>query len=840
MERGPQSVPPRTRSLMSADDAGAPIRAAITSEPRAGQVDPGLGLSEEEVRARVEAGQVNGVRPTTGRTVPEILRANVLTRFNAILGSLFVVVAIVGPLQDGLFGIVLVVNTAIGVFQELRSKHVLDNLAILTAPRCRVIRAGRMVEVPFEEIVLGDVVDVSRGDQIPVDGIVIATTGLEVDEALLTGEAEPVPKDPSGTVLSGSFVVAGAGRLQAIRIGDMSYASGLEAQARRFSLIHSELQQGTNEILRLVTWVMIPSGIALFVTQLLRSHQSTSDALRASVAGVAAMVPQGLVLLTSMAFAVGALRLARHRVLVQELAAVEGLARVDVLCIDKTGTLTEPGLQLLDVETVSGTTRSDVERVLGQMVRADPAPNATMRALAPLASEADRAWPVRSSVAFSSSRKWSAVTFDGRGAWVLGAPQVVLAGGDSGVLDRAGAHEQSARRVLVLAASPSPVTESEMPAGIEPVALVVLAEQLRDDAEATVDYLLEQGMTIKVLSGDAPGTVAQVAERLGLPSPGTARDVSALEGDALGRAIDDTNLLCRVRPEQKLAIVQTLQSEGHVVAMVGDGVNDVQALKQADLGIAMGSGSQSSRSVARVVLLDSAFAAVPRILAEGRRVIANIVRVANLFITKTVYAALLAVAVVVTSVPYPFFPRHLTIIDTLTIGVPGFFLAFAAGAPRAVPGFTRRVLRFAVPAGTVAAFATFASYMVARAWPDATTAQARTAALLGVFGVALWVLVLVARPLDLPRLLLVAGMAGSFVLLFAVALARRVFTISVPPAPVVAIVAGIVVASIAALTAWRRVDRRWHPDDPTAGGVSPVPGPQAQETEVTSTAEVAR
>jgi len=793
-------------ALMSSPGAMVPSAATPNSGGREGPLDASFGLSDSEVQERVRAGKANGVPPTTGRTVAQIVRANVLTRFNAILGSLFVVAVVVGPPQDALFGVVLVANTAIGIFQEIRSKRVLDRLSVLAAPKCHVVRSGQVFDIPFEEIVLDDVIEIRRGDQIAVDGRVLTTQGLEVDESLLTGEAEAVPKPTGEPVLSGTFVVAGSGRIRATAVGQMSYARGLEAEARRFRLIRSELQHGTNQILRLVTWVMVPIGTALFVTQLVRSHQPSADALRGSVAGVAAMVPQGLVLLTSMAFAVGALRLARHRVLVQELAAVEGLARVDVLCIDKTGTLTEPGLQLADIEVLADLPRSDIERILAAVAVVDPAPNATIEALRKIGAGQSTDWQVRSQVPFSSSRKWSAVSFVDHGSWVLGASQVLLPEGETRIAARAEVHERSARRVLVLARAPTPVEAVTLPPGLEPVALLVLAEQLRTDAAATVRFLLEQGMTIKVLSGDSPETVSQVAERLGIPSPSAARDAGPLDEEpALRSALDATNLLGRIRPGQKLAAVEILQSQGHVVAMVGDGVNDVQALKQADLGIAMGSGSQSSRSVARVVLLDSSFSAVPRILAEGRKVIANIERVANLFITKTVYAALLAAAVVVGAEPYPFFPRHLTIVDTLTIGIPGFFLAFGSEAPRAIPGFTHRVLRFTIPAGTVTAMATFSSYLAARAWPATSLAQARTAALLAVFTMALWVLVLIARPFNPARLLLVVSMAAAFVALFCVSLSRRVFALDLPSAAVIAVTCGIVVLAIAALTIWRRL-----------------------------------
>jgi cation-transporting ATPase E len=789
------------------DRPGSAPRSVVADESRdrTENVDPVNGLTQAEVRSRISAGDINASPPSTGRTLGQILRANVFTRFNAILGSLFVIALIIGPAQDALFGVVLVANTAIGIVQELRSRRALNRLAILAAPRTHAVRSGRVVDLPFEEIVVDDVLEVSRGDQVPVDGEVLVSEGLEVDESLLTGEAEAIAKSPGVPVLSGTFVVAGQGRIRATRVGESSYASGLEAQARRFSLIRSELQQGTNEILRLVTWVMIPTAIALFITQLLRSHQPSADALRGSVAGVAAMVPEGLVLLTSMAFTVGALRLARHRVLVQELAAVEVLARVDVLCIDKTGTLTEPGLQLEGVEPLAGRSQSEVEQVLAAVAASDPAPNATITALRHIGKPGSIDWPVQSRVAFSSARKWSAVEFAGHGRWILGAPQVVLRDRDEAVLARAAHHERAARRVLILATTSRPLESNELPESVEPVALVVFAERLRADASSTIRYLREQGMTVKVLSGDAPQTVSEVADRLSIPSPGPAVDATTLGGKTgLKSALDGSNLIGRVRPEQKLDAVGILQSEGHVVAMVGDGVNDVQALKQADLGIAMGSGSQSSRSVARVVLLDSAFSAVPRVLAEGRKVIANIERVANLFVNKTVYAALLAIAVILTAVPYPFFPRHLTIVSALTIGIPGFFLAFGSNAPRAEPGFMGRVLRFTIPAGVLTAAATFVSYEAARAAPDTSLTQARTAAVIAVFAVGLWVLVLIARPLDARRLLLVCAMAAIFVLAFAVPWSRRVFALQLPPSPVLAATVAVSLASIAALTFWRR------------------------------------
>ena len=762
-----------------------------------------LGLTQAEVRERVAAGQVNTAPPAAGRTIGQILRANVLTRFNAILGVLFVFVMIVGPPQDALFGVVLVVNTAIGTAQELRAKRALDRLAIVTAARARVLRDGAVSEVAQDQVVLGDVLDLRRGDQVPVDAAVLRAEGLELDEALLTGEAEPVPKRQADSVLSGSFVVAGTGLARVTAVAGDCYATRLQAHARRFSLVRSELQQGTNQILRLVTWVMIPAGLLVVVSEFVRSHQPIAEAVRGSAAGVVGMVPEGLVLLTSIAFAAGALRLARRRVLVSELAAIEGLARVDVLCIDKTGTLTEPGMRLAATEVLDGHPGTRIGEVLAAVAAADEDPNPTLRAIG-AGCAGDPGWAVRARVPFSSARKWSGVSFAGHGTWLLGAPSVV--GGDlpAGVAAMVAAREAEGERVLLLASTAAALDGNRPPPGAEPAALVVLTEELRAEASKTVGYLAGQGVTVKVLSGDAPRAVAAIARHAGIPASGDPVDASGLTDEQMAGVIATAGVFGRVRPAQKLAAVKSLQAAGHVVAMIGDGVNDVQALKQADLGIAMGSGSDASRCVARVVLLDGTFAAIPQLLGEARRVIANIERVAGLFVTKTVYAAIIAVVIGAAAVPFPFYPRHLTIVSTLAIGVPGFFLALAPGAPRASPGFTRRVLAFTIPAGTAAAAATLGSYALARAADGAAQQEARTAAMLALFAVSMWVLGIVAGRVAW-RLALIAAMTALLVLLLAIPLARTTFAIEFPPVSVLLQEAGIVLAAIAALTLWRRL-----------------------------------
>ena len=770
------------------------------------------GLSADEVGDRIARGLVNDVPDRPSRTVGEIVRANVFTRFNAILGVLLLVILVVGPLQDALFGFVVVANTAIGIVQEWRAKRSLDRLVLLTAPVARTVRDGVPREVAINEVVMDDVLEVGPGDQIVVDGEVVSTNGLEVDESLLSGESEPAAKDVGHEVLSGSFVTAGRGYYRATRVGKAAYAKALIAEAQRFTLVRSELRAGVDHVLRGVTWVMVPVAALLIFSQLAR-QETAADAVRGSVAGVGSMVPEGLVLLTSVAFAVGVIRLGRRHVLVQELPAIESLARVDVVCIDKTGTLTEGEMVVSEVERV--TDGLPVDDALGALAAADPHPNASLRAIADRFATLET-WAVNGSVPFSSARKWSAVGFVDHGAWVLGAPDVVLPGLAVDVAGRAEQHAAQGRRVLLLARSGDALDGERLPSRLEPAALVVLEERVRPDAAATLDYFAEQEVAVKVISGDHPRTVGAVAERLGLRSATGAVDARDLPEDeaALAEVMENATVFGRVTPHQKRAMVAALQSRGRVVAMTGDGVNDVLALKAADVGVAMGSGSAAARGVARLVLLDNTFDVLPHVVAEGRRVIANIERVANLFLTKTVYATLLALAVGVARVPFPFYPRHLTVVSGLTIGIPAFFLALAPNSQRARPGFVDRVLRFAVPAGAVAAVATFVAYSLTRGHSAIDLREARTTATIVLFSVGLWVLAILARPATAPRRWMVGGLGGAFLLVQTVPALRRFFDFD-PPSPVVSLLAVVlvVVAAVAMEGSWRVTGwRRRHSD----------------------------
>jgi cation-transporting ATPase E len=782
------------------------VETALPTDPAG--ADPSTGLTGAEVEARRAAGHSNDVPSPTSRTYGAIVRANVFTRFNALLGALLVAILAVREYRDALFGIVLVLNALIGIVQEVRAKRTLDRLTLLSAPHSKVRRDGRTVEVPTDDLVTDDIIELGLGDQITVDGEILEAVGLEIDESLLTGEADPIVKAPGDEVLSGSFVVAGRGLMRATKVGTESYAYRIREDASRFTVVKSELRDGINSILRLVTWLIVPTG-ALLIWAQARNHEGITEAVQGSVAGMVAMVPEGLVLLTSMALAIGVLRLGKKNVLVQELAAIEGLARVDVLCVDKTGTLTEGRLVCNTVERIGEAGEAPPD-VLAAMARADGDPNPSMAAIA-AQYEHNPGWPVTGTVAFSSARKWSAAAFDGHGAWLLGAPDILVrtaeAGDATAVDDRVRHYAEHGRRVLLLARAPEGLTGETLPDRIEPAALVVLEEKIRPDAPDTVAYFKSQGVIVKVISGDNPVTVGAVAERCGIDGADHPVDARTLPDDLdeLAEVMDRTSVFGRVTPHQKREMVHALQARGHEVAMTGDGVNDTLALKDAEIGVAMGSGSAAARAVARFVLLDNSFAVFPSVVAEGRRVIANVERVANLFLTKTTYAFLLALAVGVAGVAFPFYPRHLTIISSLTIGIPAFFLALAPNNRRARSGFLGRVLRFAVPAGLVAAVATFTAYMVVKAQVGEDDLRvAQTSATIVLFIVAMWVLSILTRPMVAWRAGLLAAMVVCFIGILTIPFLQSYFAIELPDRTTLLAIVGIAAIACTVLeVGWR-------------------------------------
>ncbi|MFD9359697.1 HAD-IC family P-type ATPase [Streptomyces sp. NPDC060031] len=757
----------------TAIDAGAELDPVHPMRPPAPRFRPG-GLTTAEVAEHVARGAVNDVPVRSSRATTEIVRANVFTRFNAIIGVLWVIMLFVAPIQDSLFGFVIIANTGIGIIQELRAKKTLDGLAVIGEAKPSVRRDGRTAEISTSEIVLGDVIELGPGDKVVVDGTVGEAEGLEIDESLLTGEADPVLKKPGDPVMSGSFVVAGGGAFTATKVGREAYAAQLAEEASRFTLVHSELRSGISTILKYVTWMMIPTSIGLVISQLIVKDNNLKDAIARTVGGIVPMIPEGLVLLTSVAFAIGVIRLGRKQCLVQELPAIEGLARVDVVCLDKTGTLTEGGMDVTECRPLGGADTSYVKKVLGALGESDPRPNASLQAIIDAYPDSAE-WRCTESLPFSSARKYSGASFsegDGENnTWLLGAPDVLLPSGDP-ALDEIDTLNEQGLRVLLLGRAARELDDPAVATGVRPTALIVLEQRLRPDAADTLRYFDDQDVKAKVISGDNAVSVGAVAGKLGLPGAENTVDARKLPTTQaeMAEVLDQNSVFGRVTPQQKRDMVAALQSKGHTVAMTGDGVNDVLALKDADIGVSMGSGSEATRAVAQIVLLNNSFSTLPSVVAEGRRVIGNITRVATLFLVKTVYSVLLAVLVVCSQVEYPFLPRHLTLLSTLTIGIPAFFLALAPNTERAKPNFVKRVMRYAIPGGAIAAVATFVTYLLARhhyTGPDALQAET-SAATLTLFLTSMWVLAIIARPYTWWRVVLVGAMGLAFLIVLVV------------------------------------------------------------------------
>ncbi|MFF3570380.1 cation-translocating P-type ATPase [Nocardia jiangxiensis] len=746
------------------------------------------GLTRAEVEQRVRVGQTNDLPDRTGRSVADIVRANVFTRINAILAVLFVLVLATGSLIDGMFGLLIVANSVVGIVQELRAKRTLDKLAIVGQAQPVVRREGVARAVAPGEVVLDDLIELGPGDQIVVDGQVQECSQLEIDESLLTGEADAIGKGVGDQVLSGSFVVSGSGAYRATKVGRDAYAAQLAAEASKFTLVNSELRNGIDTILKVITYLLIPAGLVTIYNQLFSSHESWRSSLNGMVAALVPMVPEGLVLMTSIAFAVGVVRLGQRRCLVQELPAIEGLARVDVVCADKTGTLTENGMRLAEIRALGDAPAGRLRAALAAMAADDPRPNASVAAIAEGCPDAP-VWQQTAVAPFSSAKKWSGSSYGQYGNWLLGAPDVLLAP-DSAAAATAQEIGATGQRVLLLAESDRPVDAPEAPGAVTPRALVILEQKVRPDARETLEYFAGQNVSIKVISGDNAVSVGAVAASLGLPGgqdPVDARELPTRRDD-VADVVEKHTTFGRVRPDQKRAMVSALQSRGHTVAMTGDGVNDVLALKDADIGVAMGAGSPATRAVAQIVLLDNKFSTLPYVVAEGRRVIGNIERVSNLFLTKTVYSVLLAFLVGVAGIgsqifhydpmPYPFLPRHVTIAAWFTIGIPAFILSLAPNNERARTGFVPRVLRLAVPSGVVIGVMTFIAYLIAYQGAGQTETQkvhASTTALITLLIIAVWVLAIVARPWAWWKIVLIAGSVAGYLILFSVPFTRHFF-----------------------------------------------------------------
>lgn len=790
------------------------------------------GLSTEEVAEAVSRGDVNITSKQTSRSLMDIVRANVFTLFNAIIFTAMVVVLATGSWKDAVFGVVILVNTGIGIVTELKAKRTLDRLSILVASYAMVRRGGENIEIAHKDIVLGDVLWLRAGEQVPADVEVLESWGLEMDESMLTGESATVRKAKGDNVYSGSTAVSGMALTRVTAVGEHSYAAKLAAQAKVYTKTISDLSRGINTILKYMTMVVVPLCVLLVWSQMhkvggfVEAWQTGAwrGAVVSAVAGVVGMIPEGLVLLTSLNFAVAAMRLARKQTLVQELESVETLARVDCLNLDKTGTITDGGIAFVGVENLDNIgaeifsqTNLQTNQALFDLSNEEN-PNATGVAIMEgLGAQGVAASAhVSNRLPFSSARKWSAVQYvqssGERATWYMGAPEVLLSAinyaNSNELLAKVNSYAELGERVLLLAKvssvesnEVSSVAESDKTFGdspticanAQPVALVRCSERIREDARKTLSWFREQGVRCRVISGDNPTTVAAVAAKVGLTGDcnPVAMDARKLPENIneLAKVLENVDVLGRVLPHQKKAIVQALHTQGHVVAMTGDGVNDTLALKEADLGVAMGNAAPAAKAVAQVVLVDSRFSHLPDVVARGRQVMANMERVAGLFLVKTVYSALISAGVVLLALHFPYLPRHITYIGSLTIGIPAFLLALAPNTRRYIPGFLKRVVRFAVPSGFAIAASVLATAVIAprvlglnlddvvannliasRFIVSNVQALATTRSICSVIVFVLGILVLasVAKPLRSWRGIMVAlfaaaGVAGAFI-----------------------------------------------------------------------------
>ncbi|MHA7986604.1 HAD-IC family P-type ATPase [Rathayibacter sp. CAU 1779] len=775
------------------------------------------GLTSAEVAERHASGRANVTKQRTSRSVADILRENVFTLFNGILTACFVAIVLIGDLRDGFFFGVVVVNALIGIVQELRAKRVLDRLALLAASESLVIRDGEPRTVRIDEVVEDDVLVLRPGDQLPADARLTDSNGLAVDESLLTGESEPMLKGAGDELLSGSHVIAGTGTATVTAVGERSYSGRLTSEIRRHSLVSSELRNATNRILVYISWILGPLIVITLAGRIvayggfraMAGAHFWPFAVRDAVASVVGMIPEGLVLLISLAFGVAAIQLATKKVLVQELAAVEVLARVDVLCLDKTGTLTTGEVAFDRLIALDRVSERDSSAAVAAFA-SDAAGNSTIGVLAHhfTASVADPT----SRLPFNSTTKYSGVRFalDGRETtWLLGAPERLLAAHPA---DLAAAQTQarSGLRVLALVRSttgfPDATAGPSLDVEVVPAALLTFRETLRSDAAETLEYFAGQSVRVVVMSGDNPITVAALARTLGMDSQ--AIDAATLTDAAAWReALAHHAVFGRVTPDQKREAIGILHELGHTVAMTGDGVNDAMAIKDADLGIAMGGATAATKAVSRIVLLDNRFGGLPDVLALGRRVIANVERVANLFLAKTTYGIVLALVTAFAALPFPFLPRQLTLVSTLAIGIPSFFLALASNRRIYTPGVLPRILKFSIPAGVIAAATCILAFLPLR--QAVGLDEARSVATISLFVVSLWIVVVLARPFSVPRAILVASVTIAGALVCVVPFTRSFFMLEVHGDPALAYgiavgVAGAIVIELFARFAKRR------------------------------------
>ena len=725
------------------------------------------GLTPEQVLERTAKGLSNGKEEITTKTVPQILRDNIVTPFNLLNLILAVLVLLTGSWKNCLFMGVIVCNILIGTVQEIRAKRIIDRLSLIAAPKAHVLRGGHTVEIPLSELVLDDLMVLSAGSQVCADAEVVEGS-CEVNESLLTGESDPVLKKTGDQLLSGSFVVSGRCKAQAVRVGAESYAAKITRSAKYLKRPDSEIMSGINKLIRYIGLTLIPVGAALFIKAVFFSGDDVSAAVVGTVAALIGMIPEGLVLLISVILAVSVIRLSRRGALVQELFSIEMLSRVDVLCLDKTGTITQGAMQVDQVVPLGAESVETLRAAAAAVVAATGDENPTAAAVGELCPESG--WHAAAVVPFSSARKWSGASFPHRGTWVLGAGEFVLGADYAAILPRCREAAERGERVLVLAVSEEPFSlQDGLPPGLRAAGLLFLSDKIRPGAQETLAYFTSQGVELKVISGDDPVTVSSVARGVGLPGAERWVDAATLKsGEDIRAAAGRYAVFGRVTPAQKLSLVKALKEAGHTVAMTGDGVNDVMALRESDCSVAMAAGSDAARNVSQIVLMDSDFSAMPHIVAEGRRSINNLQRSASLFLTKTTFSTILAICFMFLTASYPFQPIQLTLISTLTIGIPSFFLALEPNRERLRGRFLVNVMERALPGGITMA-SNVLLLTALSPWLGFSPAQFSTLSVLLTGYTGLLNLWRISRPFDCWRMILFlvvsAGFAGGYLLL---------------------------------------------------------------------------
>jgi cation-transporting ATPase E len=725
------------------------------------------GLSDEEVKYRFQEGLVNDVAEDMSRSTKNIIFKNCFTLFNVIIMVLAVIVMLTGEFMNAIFFWVVLVNAFIGIYQELKAKRTIDKLSVLAKSTVAVVRNRTLYSIPHEDIVLGDVLYLTAGNQVPSDGRVLYAVGLEVDESLLTGESDNIIKEVSSSVMSGSFITAGEAYVEVTAVGEDNYSAKLTKEAKIEKRNPSELMNSLNMMIKILSILIIPVGIGLFLSQYKVTGSFKQTILGVSAA-VVSMIPEGLMLLTSVAFAVGAANLAKKKTLVQSLPCIETLARVDTICLDKTGTITDGTLAFEEYLLQNEMTDLVLKETAGQVMASLPDNNATAKTVRNYFPNPSTLWKSSKVIPFSSARKWSGVTFLGKGSYVLGAPEFIFQNLPEKIEHISERYTNDGYRVLAFVHFDGEIESDDLPETGDIIALMILSDTIRSTAKDTFSYFEHQDVTLKVISGDNPVSVSNIAIQAGIKNAENYVDMSRLEEDTdFSKLVEENAVFGRVTPYQKRELIRALKSNGHTTCMTGDGVNDVLSLREADVGVAMASGSDAAKSSSDVILLTSDFSAMIEVLKEGRRVINNIERVAAMYLVKTIYSILLSVLSISFGFTYPFAPLQLAPINTLTVGIPSFFLALKPSYERIKGRFVTNIINVSLPAALTVIISIFILQIAQKSFQlESSSTSTMSVFVTGCIG--FHVLYQIAKPLDLKRKFLIGSLFTAFVLCFIV------------------------------------------------------------------------